>query len=82
MIWWCGFVLTPKTSRKAKLRDLQAVPYMTHANAKKHTLPPPQCSPPPPPPPNQNMKIRPCNHVTLFWSHDDTGYLVKYTDQN
>ena len=20
------------------------------------------------------------NHVTLFWSHDDTGYLVKYTD--
>ncbi len=21
------------------------------------------------------------NHVTLFWSHDDTGYLVKYTDQ-
>ncbi len=20
------------------------------------------------------------NHITLFWSHDDTGYLVKYTD--
>ena len=20
------------------------------------------------------------NHVTLFWSHDDTGYLVKSTD--
>ncbi len=20
------------------------------------------------------------NHDTLFWSHDDTGYLLEYTD--
>ena len=28
---------------------------------------------------HQKFMRKLANHVTLFWSHDDTGYLVKYS---